>query len=87
MKAWVTIPIARIQGCDVRVARNSFLIPGPVDEDHDASHGTTSLPKPSIHQTVVTVDLEGKIETTLARGREKRYNSCGSDRSAAPLKC
>jgi hypothetical protein len=35
-------PIARIEGCDVRIARNSFSIPRPVDEDHDPLHGKTS---------------------------------------------
>jgi hypothetical protein len=37
-------PIARVQGCDIRVAGNSFFIPRPVDEDHNAFHGISSRP-------------------------------------------
>jgi hypothetical protein len=40
---WGDNPIAWVERCDVRVARNSFLIPSPVDEDHDLFYGTLAV--------------------------------------------
>jgi hypothetical protein len=54
--------IARIEGSDVCVARNSFLIPRPVDENHNPFHGKPrSLSQPQMKagpQSALRASLE-----------------------------
>jgi hypothetical protein len=54
--------IARIEGSDVCVARNSFLIPRPVDENRDPFHGKSrSLSQPQMKagpQSALRASLE-----------------------------